>query len=87
MQIIKRMLIHDLPAVPRISIPCIDVRDVAKAHVLAMTNLEAAGHRHFLVLQPCSWLTDIARDVASEFKSQGKRDYFGMVGKYSKNPS
>ncbi|MDE8453325.1 hypothetical protein PCJ53_29225, partial [Klebsiella pneumoniae] len=36
--IIQRMLDGAMPAVPNLFIPIVDVRDVASAHIMAMTN-------------------------------------------------
>lgn len=44
----KMMMTGKMPAVPDIAFGIVDVRDVARAHVLAMTNGQAAGRR-FLV--------------------------------------
>jgi nucleoside-diphosphate-sugar epimerase len=46
--IILRLLSGELPGYPNLWIPIVDVRDVARAHLLAMTTPEAAGQR-FLV--------------------------------------
>ena len=48
-EIVKRMLDGQLPAVPRISFGVVDVRDVADLHLLAMTRPEAAGERFLAV--------------------------------------
>jgi nucleoside-diphosphate-sugar epimerase len=56
---------------PKISIPTVDVRDVAKAHILAMTTAEAAGQRIIVAYQPSYWLIQMARDLNEEFSSQG----------------
>lgn len=37
-----------LPIAPRFQVGCVDVRDVARAHVLAMTSPQAAGERFIL---------------------------------------
>lgn len=46
--LIQRMLTGGMPAFPNLFIPIIDVRDVASAHLLAMTNPAAAGERFLL---------------------------------------
>ncbi|OBR54767.1 SDR family oxidoreductase [Paraburkholderia tropica] len=46
--IIQRMLNGAMPGFPNLFIPIVDVRDVASAHILAMTNPQAAGQR-FLI--------------------------------------
>ncbi|XP_071949449.1 uncharacterized protein [Antedon mediterranea] len=68
--VICQMLERQMPALPSISMPCIDVRDVAKAHVIAMTNDEAVGNRHIL-LSKNLWFQEICVILATEFKAQG----------------
>lgn len=46
--IVQRILDGDMPGYPDMHIPIVDVRDVAAAHLAAMTTPEAAGQR-FLV--------------------------------------
>lgn len=46
--IIQRMLTGAMPGLPNLYIPIVDVRDVAAAHISAMTAPEAAGQR-FLI--------------------------------------
>ena len=41
--IVKRLMERDPGLVPNVSYPVCDVRDVAKAHLMAMTIPEAAG--------------------------------------------
>ncbi|KAG0710408.1 putative uncharacterized oxidoreductase [Chionoecetes opilio] len=58
------------PGVPRVQFPVCDVRDVAKAHVKALTLPEAVNNRH-IILTDCLWYKDIAGAVAKEFRPQG----------------
>lgn len=53
--------------VPKIGIPTSDVRDVAKAHLLAMQNEGAAGHR-YLCVGHSHWFSDGIETV---------REYYG----------
>ncbi len=46
--IIQSMLNGEIPAFPRLFFPIVDVRDVAEAHLLAMTNPQAANQRFLL---------------------------------------
>lgn len=46
--LVQRLLKGEMPGVPHMYVPIVDVRDVAAAHILAMTVPEAAGRR-FLV--------------------------------------
>ncbi|KAK3866488.1 hypothetical protein Pcinc_027986 [Petrolisthes cinctipes] len=59
-----------MPGVPRVSFPMCDVRDVAKAHVKALTLPEAANNRH-IIYTDTVWMKDMAMTVAKEFKPQG----------------
>ncbi len=43
--LIIRLLKGEMPAAPALTFPCVDVRDVAALHVLAMSTPEAAGKR------------------------------------------
>jgi len=47
-ELLLRLLSGAVPLAPRLSFSLVDVRDVAEAHVIAMTSPEAAGHRHIL---------------------------------------
>lgn len=68
--IIKRLLERSMPAVPRLNFPVVDVRDVAAAHVKAVTSSEAIGNRHILYGESV-WMKDMAAALAKEFRPQG----------------
>ncbi|XP_078666927.1 uncharacterized protein LOC144908861 isoform X4 [Branchiostoma floridae x Branchiostoma belcheri] len=70
MEAVVRLLQRSMPAVPKINLNIIDVRDVAKAHIIALTNEQAADNRHILV-QGNMWLREVAQILAKEFKPQG----------------
>ena len=70
MEMIRRLMHHETSMVPRVNFPLVDVRDVAAAHVAAMTVPEAAGHRHIVCAENL-WYADIAGILASEFQPQG----------------
>ncbi len=46
--LILRLLNGAVPAAPRLTFSLVDIRDVAAAHLAAMTAPEAGGHRHIL---------------------------------------
>jgi len=48
-ELVKRIVDHDVPAIPDISLAMVDVRDVASAHVSALTTPGAAGQRFICV--------------------------------------
>jgi nucleoside-diphosphate-sugar epimerase len=58
--IIRRLLDGQIPAVPNIGWNVVDVRDIAELHILAMTSPAAAGQR-FLGGGSFLWYRDIAR--------------------------
>jgi dihydroflavonol-4-reductase len=45
LEVIKKLLDRSVPALPRLGFSLVDVRDVAKLHLLAMTAPEATGQR------------------------------------------
>lgn len=66
------LLARQTPMIPRLSLPIIDVRDVALAHVIAMTSPEAAGQR--IILNNSSlWMQDVALLLKEVFGPQGYR--------------
>lgn len=69
-EVVKVLLERDIPVVPKLNFSIVDVRDVAAAHVKAMTMEEAAGKR-FIVNASEMWMKDIAQVLVKEFKSQG----------------
>ena len=66
----RRILQREMPAVPKFGLGMVDVRDVALAHVNAMTVPEAAGHRHIVVTSTHT-LKDLALLLGAEFSPQG----------------
>ncbi|WP_426126109.1 SDR family oxidoreductase [Pararhizobium sp. PWRC1-1] len=60
------------PAMPDFSVPVVDVRDAAEAHVLAMTMPEAAGER-FIIAGEALSIKDIARVLKRDFPAYGKK--------------
>ena len=57
--LILRLLNGSMPALAKIHIGYVDVRDVAKAHILAMTNSASDGER-FIVSEKEMWLHESA---------------------------
>jgi nucleoside-diphosphate-sugar epimerase len=65
-----RLLSKKMPALPDLSFPIIDVRDVAAAHIAAMEKGEAAGNRHVLTNRTIH-ITEFAKILRDEFQPQG----------------
>ncbi|XP_065844529.1 uncharacterized protein [Oscarella lobularis] len=64
------LLRRDFPAVPNVAAAFVDVRDVKKAHLIAMIKPEAAGKRYILCSDTVA-MTEIAQVLAKEFNPQG----------------
>lgn len=67
--LVKRLLDGSVPALPRISLGIVDVRDVAEAHLRAMTALQAGGRR-FPMSEATLFMADVA-DVLREALPEG----------------
>lgn len=72
MEVIRLLLAHKLPAVPRLSFAVVDVRDVAAAHRLAMEIPDAAGNR-YICANPAMWMGDIAAVLDAALGPHGYR--------------
>ncbi|KAL5004088.1 hypothetical protein ScPMuIL_017544 [Solemya velum] len=70
LEVVKRLLERSLPFVPKLNFPIVDVRDVALAHIKAMTAQEAEGKRH-LIVNTNMWMKEMGQILAAEFKQQG----------------
>lgn len=57
-QVVSRLMAGKVPGIPRIGFTLVDVRDVADAHIRAMTLPEAAGER-FIIAAEWRWLGEI----------------------------
>ena len=47
MEIVKKLLERQMPLLPNVVFPTCDVRDVALAHIRAMTEADAVNHRRY----------------------------------------
>ncbi|MDH4282873.1 MAG: aldehyde reductase [Myxococcales bacterium] len=63
-QIIEMFLRGKYPGAPRVSFPCVDVRDVARMHRLALEADVPSGGR-YLGVSECLWMIEIARAIHS----------------------
>ncbi|XP_070212933.1 uncharacterized protein [Littorina saxatilis] len=69
-ELLQKLLDRLIPGVPKMNFPIVDVRDVAQAHVRAMTSPNAAGHRH-IVHCGNMWMSEIANLLHAVLKPQG----------------
>ena len=69
-EVVRKLLKRDLPGCPDVGWAVVDVRDVADAHVAALTAPGAAGQRFVLAIEHASML-DIARILSEKFGPRG----------------
>jgi len=68
--LVKRFLTKDMPGCANWYLACVDVRDIAELHLLAMTSPAAAGQR-FLGTGESAWMVDMARILDEHFRPRG----------------
>jgi nucleoside-diphosphate-sugar epimerase len=71
--IIASMLNGAMPGFPHIYIPVVDVRDVASAHILAMTTADAAGQRFLISAGPVMALGEIGATLRTGLGAAAKK--------------
>lgn len=71
-EVIRKLLMREMPACPHIGFAPVDVRDIAAAHRLAMELPQAAGNR-YICAGDHVWIEDMARVLAAEFNPKGFR--------------
>lgn len=67
---VRRVLLGEYPGSGRLSLPIIDVRDLAAAHVAAMVKPEIAGER-LVAVKETLWQTELSQILAQEYGSRG----------------
>jgi nucleoside-diphosphate-sugar epimerase len=72
LEAIRLLMVRGLPAVPRMGFAIVDVRDVARAHRLAMELPAAAGNRYICAGEHM-WMNEIASTLVDEFGPRGYR--------------
>ncbi len=67
--LIKQLMMGDFPMLPNVYIAVCDVRDAARAHVVAMTLDEAVNNRHLIAnVTDTRPMRDWALILQNEFK-------------------
>lgn len=69
-ELVRQLMSRAMPACPRIGFSCVDVRDVASAHLAAMTTPEAAGKRFVCAIE-FSWMVEVAKILDARFSDDG----------------
>ena len=72
--IIRKMMMGEFPGLPKVMMPIVDVRDVAKAHLQGILVPEAANKRFMLVSEAC-WFKDVGVNLDNIYGSQGSKKY------------
>jgi len=72
LEVIRLLMAGTLPAVPRISFAVADVRDVVRAHRLAMETPHAVGKRYIAAGEQM-WMGEIAALLHAHFGARGYR--------------
>ncbi|MBT8481602.1 MAG: aldehyde reductase [Myxococcales bacterium] len=71
-EIIDMMLKGKYPGTPRVSFACVDVRDVARMHRLALEAQAPSGGRYLGAAQ-CLWMGDIAKAIKSQLGDAARK--------------
>jgi len=71
-EIIELMLKGKYPGAPRVSFACVDVRDVARMHRLALEAQVPSGGRYLGAAQ-CLWMVEIAKAIRLQLGDAGRR--------------
>jgi dihydroflavonol-4-reductase len=71
-QFIEMFLQGKYPGAPRLSFPCVDVRDVARMHRLAL-EADVPSDGRYLCVAECIWIIDIARAIKSELGKAARK--------------
>lgn len=69
---VRKLMRREFPGCPNLGWAPVDVRDVAAAHLAAMTTPEAAGKRFCCAIEH-AWMADIARILDEHFAARGYR--------------
>ncbi len=78
-QIIQRMMNGSLPALPRLSIGAVDVRDVVDLHLRAMTAPEAKGERFLAVAGKSMTMQEMGKVLKSKMGDSAKKVPDGLL--------
>lgn len=73
-EVVRRMLDGQIPMIPNVGYPIVDVRDVAALHVLALEADPAAiRDERFIASTEFYWMADIARILREELGSKARK--------------
>jgi dihydroflavonol-4-reductase len=70
-ELVRTLMLGQVPGVGRIKMGMVDVRDVASAIILAMNTPEAAGNRFLVAADTSMWIKDIADLLHNKYTARG----------------
>lgn len=68
--IIRRFIMHEMPAIPDYEVDVVDVREVAQGHRLALENASTDGNRYVLEAGKLNFV-DLGKTLKAEFSQYG----------------
>jgi dihydroflavonol-4-reductase len=71
-EIVQMFMKGKYPGAPRMAMPCVDVRDVARMHRLALESAAPSGGR-YLGVADCLWMIDIARAIRAKLGDAARK--------------
>jgi dihydroflavonol-4-reductase len=78
---IAKILNRNIPGLPAMSVPSVDVRDVAQGHVNALLAPQGKLHgKRILLNQASQTMIDLAETLAKEFKQFGYNPQTRRIG-------
>ncbi|MGB0919860.1 MAG: SDR family NAD(P)-dependent oxidoreductase [Alphaproteobacteria bacterium] len=72
LEAVRRILTGEMPGLPKLGFGMVDVRDVAAAHISAMTAPEAVGNRYPCVADYC-WMHEMAAIAKEALGARGTK--------------
>lgn len=72
LELVQMLLKGKYPGAPRITFPAVDVRDIAKMHLLAMETKESSGGR-YIGCSDVVWMIDMARALQRGLGDKAKK--------------
>jgi nucleoside-diphosphate-sugar epimerase len=69
-ELVRKLMMREFPGCPDLGWAVVDVRDLAQAHVVAMTEPRAAGQRFIVAIEHVP-MTEIARVLNSHYRPRG----------------
>jgi dihydroflavonol-4-reductase len=63
---VKKILMREYPGMPKVKMPCVDVRNVALAHLNGLKN-ENAANKRFILCGDSVWFSDLGKFLDEKY--------------------